>query len=155
MSLPHHSTLAPKHIQFFCGGTDVINLAVLWVAFHELLPFLPCHRPKDRTGRDRDVVSSERVVGLLTGDQQKVAIRKTAATVKIKFLFFETNGAGILWMRIRVKIGEIHDIDSQSTENINPGGAKIKRSGVGELFIEMHVEVAHHDFIPGYRFVAV
>jgi hypothetical protein len=50
-------------------------------------------------GHHRDVVAAQGVVGLLSGNQEKVPVGETAEAVEVDLLLFEADGAGILGVR--------------------------------------------------------
>ena len=60
---------------------------------------------------------AQRIVGLLTWNDEKIAIGEAAAAVKINLLLLEPQRAGIFRVRIGVEIRDACDVDAQSAED--------------------------------------
>ena len=54
-----------------------------------------------------------------------------------------------------MEVGENRDIYAEGAEDGQPGGFEIHGSGVGELFVEVKVEMADHYFVARQGFVDI
>src|SRR5712692_9688837 len=98
---------------------------------------------KEEGAREHEhVVASEISVGLFTGDEQEVAVGEALAAFEIDFLLIQAKLARVVRMRVGVEVGEDGDIDSQIAEDRQPGGLEVHRADVGELFVEVKMEMA-------------
>lgn len=155
MGLPHQAVFAAKHVQFLTGRSDVIDLAVGGVVLGELLVLAADQGPVNRMRHEADVVAAESVIGLLAGNQQKAAIGEAAAAVEVNFLLLESDGAGIGGMRIGMKIGQDRHVDPQAAENLEPTGLQVHGAGVGQLLVEVHVEMADQNLVARHALVTI
>ena len=138
----------------------MIHLAERREVFHERLALRPLRGllhvgEEEGRGKHEHVVPAEVGVGLLAGNQKQVAIGEPRAAIEIDLLLVQPYRARVVRMRVRVEVGEDGDVDAEVAEDGQPGRLKVDSAHVGELLVEMEVEVAHQHFISGQRLVYV
>ena len=100
-------------------------------------------------------MAAERGVGLFAGNDQEIAIGEAGAAFEVDALLIEPDLAGIGGMRIGMEIAQRGDIDAQRFEGGDPLRLVIDGPGVGQLLVEMEVEVADHHLVAGQGFVDI
>src|ERR1035438_169443 len=109
----------------------------------------------DGLGEEEHVVAAQSGVGLFAGNDQEIAIGEAGAAFEIDSLFLETDLAGIGGMRVGMEVAEGGDIDAERLEGGNPWRLEIDGAGVGQLLVEMEVEVADHYLVAGQGLVDI
>ena len=109
----------------------------------------------DRAWEQKQVVPPEIRVGLFAGYQQEITVGEALAPFQINFLFIEAKLAPIARMRVGVEVGQDGDIDAKIAEDRQPGGLEVHRPGVGELFVEVEMEMADQYFEAGHGLVHI
>src|ERR1039457_5340955 len=155
MRLPHQPVFAAQHVQLFRRRADVVDLPMLRVVLGELLPIRSHVRPVDRMRQERYVVATQRRLGLLARHQQESTAGEEGGARAIGLLLSEAKRAGIVGMRITMKIREDRDIDAEPPEYLQPAWLQIQSPGVGKLLVEVHMKMAHEHLVTRQRLIMV